>query len=95
MQVGHACLEAGRTFDQPLDGSNLIVLTVESQAELHFAAKQIEAAGIRWVVFNEPDDDYGDTAFCTEPIDGARRWIFKRWNLWSEDGAANKKRDPP
>jgi hypothetical protein len=88
-------LEAGRKFDQPIDGTNLVVLTVASKDELHFAIDQIKAAGICCVVFNEPDDDLGDTAACTEPIEAAQRRIFKRWSLWSEDDRSNKQRGPP
>jgi hypothetical protein len=88
-------LEAGRKFDQPIGGSNLVVLTVSSQAELRFAIDQIEAAGIRCVVFHEPDDDLGDTAACTEPLEAAQRRIFRQWGLWLEGDGSNKQRGPP
>ena len=82
VQVGHACLEAGRRFCQPEAVSHLVVLSVRSQAQLRDAAREAEAMGIRCLVFNEPDDGLGHTAACTEPITGMHRPIFRRFRLW-------------
>ena len=83
MQVGHACLEAGRRFEQPDAGSNLVVLAVPSASDLHRAARRVELWGLRYVLFTEPDDDLGETALCTEPVQDVDRRCFRPFRLWS------------
>lgn len=84
MQVGHACLEAGRRFAQPPAPCHLVLLAVKSQPQLHDAVQEAGAAGVLSVVFHEPDGNLGDTAACTEPLVGAQRPIFRRFPLWAE-----------
>ena len=95
MQVGHACIEAGRRFDQPNPSCNLGVLGVCSEEDLRFAIEAIEIAGIRCAVFYEPDEEKGYTAACTEPVTNLQRRLFRRFPLWSEDGLAQCERGPP
>ena len=83
MQVGHACLEAGRQFEQPSRVSNLVVLAVPSVSALHQAASRIEMWDIRYVLFNEPDRGLRETALCTEPIYGTDRRCFRQFRLWT------------
>jgi hypothetical protein len=82
VQVGHACLEAGRRFCQPEAASHLVVLSVRSQAQLRDAVREAEAMGIRFALFEEPDDGMGHSAACTEPITGVHRPLFRRFRLW-------------
>jgi hypothetical protein len=95
VQVGHACLEAGRRFEQPAESPHLIVLSVSSEAHLHDAIAQTEVQGIRCAVFHEPDDDMGNTAACTEPVSGAYRRVFRRFPLWSAPVGGMWARGPP
>jgi hypothetical protein len=95
VQVGDACLEAGRCFVQPAEPCNLVVLSVASLAHLHDAIARAEHAGIRCVVFHEPDDGMGDTAACTEPITGDARRVFRRFALWGSRAAYAWARSPP
>jgi len=83
VQVGHACLEAGRHFVQPPHPCHLVLLAVKSQAQLHDAVQEAHAAGVRSVTFYEPDHNFGDTAACTEPLLGFQRPIFRRFSLWT------------
>ncbi len=95
VQVGHACLEAGRRFAQPAEPCHLVLLSVQSVRHLHDAVARAEEAGIRCVVFSEPDDDLSDTAACTEPVLAGGRRLFRRFPLWrSPDGDA-RARGPP
>jgi hypothetical protein len=82
VQVGHACLEAGRRFHQPQGAPHLVVLSVRSQAQLRDAVREAEAMGVRCVLFDEPDDAMGHTAACTGPITGLHRPLFRRFRLW-------------
>jgi hypothetical protein len=90
-QVGHACLEAGRCF-QPENGCNLVVLTVDDQIELARVIDRLAAIDIRCAAFYEPDDDFGLTAICTDPINDSRRRFFRHYQLWSGSASA---RGPP
>jgi len=82
VQVGHACLEAGRVFEQPGEPCNLVVLRVDSEQALREAATRCSLAGIRFVLFCEPDRGIGQSALCTEPISGSARAVFRRYELW-------------
>ncbi len=94
VQVGHACLEAGRRF-QPEEGCHLIVLSVPDEIDLQLADQQAEAIGIRCASFFEPDDGMGFTAFCTEPVSGHQRRFFRQYNLWDSSGSCSCPRGPP
>jgi hypothetical protein len=97
VQVGHACLEAGKRFDWPDEPCHLVVLAVPSKAHLLTAVAQLQLADIRYELFFEPDDDLGVTAVCTEPITGKLRQTFRRYPLWRET-SSNKSisiRGPP
>jgi hypothetical protein len=95
VQVGHACLEAGRRFAQPAEPGNLVLLSVPSERHLHDAVVRAELAGIRCVVFNEPDDDLGDTAACTEPVLARGRRVFRYFPLWHAPETGVHARGPP
>jgi len=91
VQIGHACLAAGRRF-QPDDTCHLVVLTVRDQIELAQMIDRLAAINVRCAAFYEPDDDLGLTAICTEPISDQRRRFFRHYPLWS---AAIGGRGPP
>ena len=94
VQVGHACLEAGRRF-QPEVGCHLVVLSVPDEIDLQLAVQQAEAIGIHCASFFEPDDGMGFTAFCTEPVSGYHCRLFRRYNLWGSSDAGKYPRGPP
>jgi hypothetical protein len=82
VQVGHACLEAGRLFEQSPNG-NMVVLSVKSEEMLLKTVAVTEQAGIKWALFYEPDDSMGHTAACSEPIeDGEAKRSFRKFQLW-------------
>ena len=84
VQVGHACLEAGRRV-QPDAGCHLVVLTVTDQIDLAQIIDRLAAINIRCAAFYEPDHDFGLTAICTEPIADQRRRIFRHYPLWPSE----------
>ena len=83
VQTGHACLEAGIRFQQP-DGnpSYLVVLAVPNERKLMEVKEEIACHGVESAIFFEPDNEWGNTAFCTEPIQEDTRKIFKKYPLW-------------
>lgn len=83
VQVGHACLEAGRRFDWPDTPCNLVVLGVANVSDLRAAIERVQLAEVRVALFYEPDHQLGLTAACTEPISGAFRRLFRRFALWN------------
>jgi hypothetical protein len=95
VQVGHACLEAGRQFEQPQAPCRLVVLSVSSAQQLQAVVEQLELIGVRCAIFYEPDDNLGLTAACTEPITGIIRRAFRRFPLWQPQASTRGERDPP
>ena len=95
VQVGHACLEAGRRFELPAAPCQLVVLSVTSEKQLQQVVEQVEFKGIRCAVFYEPDDHLGWTAACTEPITSTSRRVFQRLPLWREAETNLCERGPP
>ncbi len=77
VQVGHACLEAGRRFAWPEEPCHLVVLAVPTLADLQIAVERATLAGIRLAHFGEPDDSLGLTAACTEPLNAPLRRLFR------------------
>jgi hypothetical protein len=95
VQVGHACLEAGRRFEQPDEPCHLVLLAVSSERDLQFVVEEVELIGVHWVVFHEPDDNLGLTVACTEPIRGTIRRALQHLPLWQPHVLCHGKRDPP
>ena len=83
VQVGHACLEAGRRFVQPSAPCHLVVLEVPHRAALLDAASRLDVVGLPYVLFWEPDDALGVTALATRPVTTEQeRRLFRRYPLW-------------
>lgn len=79
VQVGHACLEAGRRFVWQ-DGTHMVVLAVPDLERLLRALERLDRAGTRYALFDEPDDQMGFTAACTEPVQTCP--ALKGYKLW-------------
>lgn len=83
VQAIHAGTEAGHSFDRvSVEASSLILLQVPNKEKLEVALARTIERGVRCEAFNEPDWDYGLTAFATEPIFGDRRKVFNKYKLW-------------
>ena len=93
--MGHACLEAGFRFQQPVSTCNLVLLGVANEQQLLLAVERIETAGIRCAVFNEPDDEMGYTAACSEPVTREQRRHCRKFPLWGHAGNKADARPPP
>ncbi len=95
VQVGHACLEAGRRFEWPEEPCHLVVLRVATLADLQTAVEWANLAGIQLALFDEPDNGLGLTAACTEPLNAPFRRLFRNYSLWSARVMAAQARSPP
>lgn len=83
VQASHAALEAGIVFGSGSEEpSSLIVLGVDDQSQLNEAFESVRAKGIDCEMFFEPDWEYGNTAFGTQPIPNAKRKLLKGYSLW-------------
>jgi len=92
VQVGHACLEAGRLFhdDFSRHTSHLVLLRVKDEWELEKVMKVCSAEDARYHCFFEPDrdslggEDPSFTALCTEPL-LKKDWaeVFESYELWN------------
>jgi hypothetical protein len=92
VQVGHACLEAGRRF-QPDDGCHLVVLTVADQIELAQVIDRLAAIDIRCAAFYFFFNDTATTEIYTEVHTLSLHDAPKQW--WQEkatdgQGAGNE-----
>lgn len=82
VQIGHACYEAGKRFED-VGISNLVLLHAENEMELEDIAYQLDMRGIDYYMFYEPDYGTGHTAICTRPItENRERKIFKTFELF-------------
>ena len=82
VQVGHACMEAGFKFAKPDLPVNLVLLCVDSETQLLQELERMRLRGIQFALFNEPDDDMGFTAACTDPLQAHYRREFRNFPLW-------------
>jgi hypothetical protein len=89
VQVGHACFSAGLKCQISDEEVNLVLLSMDSEKQLLASLGALNAAGIKYVVFHEPDDEMGYTAACTEPLTGTYRREFHNYQLWRPSGEVN------
>lgn len=83
VQVAHAAYEAARRFD--LDGlaTHLVAVTVKDQEGLLDFSERLKETGINHHVFFEPDDNMGESALATRPIQSNKeRGLFKKLPLY-------------
>jgi hypothetical protein len=82
-QACHGALEAGRKFPSGTEETNsIIVIGCKTKADLEKARTKVTAMGIRTEMFFEPDWEYGNASFGTEPIPESNRHIMKGFQLW-------------
>ena len=83
VQIGHACYEAGKQFQDNFGISNLILLEAEDEEDLKKIAMKLDIKGIDFYIFFEPDNSMGYSAICTRPIvEEKERNLFKKWDLY-------------
>lgn len=80
VQIGHACLEAGKNF-QHAPNTHMVIFRVKDQGRLMFAALELEQADVKYACFYETDNETGYTAIATEPVYGEKRALFQGFAL--------------
>lgn len=88
VQACHAAFEAGSRFGprseaENRESSNLVLLRVRNQDELFALHLRLEDADIQTAMFFEEDDDAGETAFATAPLQDAPRVFFRKLPMWT------------
>jgi len=85
-QLAHAAHEAGIHLSNEREKvSSIVVCEVGNEEQLLTAHDRIRDAGIKVVLFQEPDLGNECTALATEPIFGDARRLFSRFKLWKGD----------
>ena len=84
IQIGHACYEAGKHFQDRCGISSLILLSAKDEKDLLDISYQLDCRGINFYMFYEPDfGPMGHSALCTAPISERNiQNFFKRWKLY-------------
>lgn len=82
VQSAHACIEAARTYLKPGDSHpSVIICCVKSEQKLKMCAEELAGKGIDVQIFREPDIGHQMTALASEPVRGAKRKLFSRFQL--------------
>lgn len=81
VQASHACMEIGFVTKKPEEQTFLIALSVKNEEDLTIVSILLETNGIKFSMFYEPDNNYGYTALCTEPVEFGKYKIFSKYNL--------------
>jgi hypothetical protein len=85
VQVGHACYEAGKLFNDDHGISSLILLPAKDEDDIKDIAYRLGMRGIDFYAFFEPDNNMGISALCTHPITSkADRRFFRKWSLFKD-----------
>ncbi|GBG14329.1 TonB-dependent receptor [Novimethylophilus kurashikiensis] len=83
VQLGHAALEAGFSFNRPAETSYLILLAAKNQEELVRTAEELADLGIEHHMFYEPDfGPMGHSALATRPLFGDERKHMRKYRLY-------------
>lgn len=80
-QVGHACLVAGKEFGAG-DRCNIVLNAVRTQSELLHVADYLYSNKILFSLYEEPDENMGHTALCTQEVPIEKKELFKKYNCW-------------
>jgi hypothetical protein len=82
VQACHASLAAARAFLSP-DHPHPFVIVCGARDERRLCRHldRLQASGIRYRAFAEPDLDGQLTAIATEPVSGKQRRVFRSWQL--------------
>ena len=83
VQAAHACIEATKAFPSE-EHPHLVVLSAKNEEFIFKVAKKLDAAGIQYRIFIEPDRNNEITALCTEIISGESRSVFKNYQCVKE-----------
>ena len=82
VQACHAAQKAGLVFPHSAqEPDSLVIIQVKNKEELEKAYEDISNKGIGLIRFEEPDWDYGLTAFASEPIHKEDRSKFRGYKL--------------
>lgn len=76
-QLGHAAAQSARLATEYPDDTHLIVLAARDEAELLAVGERLTAAGIRHVIFREPDAPYHGAATALGITPGPRAPVRK------------------
>lgn len=83
VQIGHACYEAGKQFNDKHGISSLILLEAKDENDTKAISEKLMQRNIDFYSFYEPDNGMGYSSICTRPITDERdRKFFRKWDLF-------------
>lgn len=71
VQAAHVACVAGEKFND--SDSHMVLLSVSDIDELMYVSHQLDFCEIQHAIFFEPDNNMGNSAIATAPINGAVR----------------------
>lgn len=83
VQACHAIIDAREFYPADLEAPNLVLIGVNDENKLVNTLRRISELGIRCKAFYEPDIGDRLTAIATEPVSGATRRHFKKYQLFN------------
>lgn len=82
VQAAHAAYQAGQISPEAPKDIHLVLCGIPSENKLLEEAAKLEARGIAYTLFQEPDLNNQFTALATTPISHGCRRFFRSWQLW-------------
>lgn len=73
---------------------NIIVIGVQSKIHLEKVRSKLEANGLNYYAWHEPDSDMGLTSIATVPLDREEKLVLSKYRLWQPlfGGSSEKER---
>ncbi len=82
VQACHAAIELTSAKLPPdSESPHLVVCGVKTEQEMNAIMQRLYDSGIYYQGYREPDMDHSLTAIATEPLQGDRRKLMKRYQL--------------
>ena len=90
VQACHACIEIARLLSPDIVHPHLVILGIDSEFQLQHVAARLEALGIQYQPFYEPDLGSQLTSLATEPLSLQQRKAMQRYRCWGESALTKK-----
>ena len=90
VQACHACIEIARLLSPDIVHPHLVILGTDSEFQLQHVAARLEALGIQYQPFYEPDLGSQLTSLATEPLSLQQRKAMQRYRCWGESALTKK-----
>jgi len=87
VQSNHATFGMSKQYPTNEGTPSIVLIGVPDQAALLRVITKLEANGIPYYAFDEPDFDMGLSAVATVPISGEQRAALSNYRLWRRENS--------